>query len=61
MLNVLYIIDESTNHIDHLVFDPDNNELINPISGESWFFTNVHYNGPLLRNTSDFTFIKRTF
>lgn len=61
MLKVLYIIDESTKHIDHLVFDPDNNELINPISGETWTFTLDNWNGPITRSTTDFTFIKRTF
>ena len=61
MLKVLYIIDESTKHISHLVFDPYNNELINPVSGESWTFTLDNWTGPILRNTYDFTFIKRTF
>lgn len=61
MLKVLYIIDNSNNKVDHLVFDPDDNELIDPKTGESWTFTLDNWNGPITRSTTDFTFIKRTF
>ena len=60
MLKVTHIIHRFTHKVNTYVFDPDNNELIDPKTGESWFlpmeaWTKVLGNNPL------FIIIKRTF
>lgn len=60
MLRVLHLINRYNHKVNTYVFDPDNNELIDPKTGESWFlpmeaWTKVLGNNPL------FTIIKRTF
>lgn len=61
MLKVIYLIDSFTNDVfTTLVFDPYNNELIDPKTGESWFFTMDHYR-LLLKNVPNIKVIKRTF
>ena len=61
MLKVIYLIDSFTNDVfTSLVFDPYNNELIDPKTGESWFFTMYHYR-VLYGNLSNIRVIKRTF
>ena len=61
MLKVIYLIDSFTNDVfTTLVFDPYNNELIDPKTGESWFFIMDHYR-LLLKNVPNIKIIKRTF
>ena len=60
MLKVTHIIHRFTHKVNTYVFDPDNNELIDPKTGESWFlpmeaWTKILGNNPL------FIIIKRTF
>ena len=60
MLKVTHIIHRFTHKVNTYVFDPDNNELTDPKTGESWFlpmqaWTKVLGNNPL------FIIIKRTF
>ena len=60
MLRVLHIIHRFTHKVNTYVFDPDNNELTDPKTGESWFlpmeaWTKILGNNPL------FIIIKRTF
>ena len=60
MLRVTHIIHRFTHKVNTYVFDPDNNELTDPKTGESWFlpmeaWTKVLGNNPL------FIIIKRTF
>lgn len=61
MLKVIYLIDSFTNDVNiTLVFDPYNNELMNPKTGESWFFNMDHYR-LLLKDVPNIKVIKRTF
>ena len=60
MLKVTHIIHRFTHKVNTYVFDPDNNELIDPITGESWFFTTDHWT-KILGNNPLFIIIKRTF
>lgn len=64
MLKVVYFIDNFTSFTNKvknsLLFDPDNNELIDPKTGEPWFFTMDHYN-ILLKDIPNTKIIKRTF
>ena len=60
MLKVTHIIHRFTHKVNTYVFDPDNNELIDPITGESWFFTTDHWT-KVLGNNPLFIIIKRTF
>ena len=60
MLRVTHIIHRFTHKVNTYVFDPDNNELTDPKTGESWFlpmeaWTKILGNNPL------FIIIKRTF
>lgn len=59
MLRVLHIINRYNHKVFTYVFDPYNNELINPITGESEFFTMDAW-PKILRNNLLFTIIKRT-
>ena len=60
MLKVTHIIHRFTHKVNTYVFDPDNNELIDPITGESWFFT-IDAWTKILGNNPLFIIIKRTF
>lgn len=60
MLKVTHIIHRFTHKVNTYVFDPDNNELIDPITGESWFFTTDHWT-KVLGNNPMYIIIKRTF
>ena len=60
MLRVLHLINRYNHKVNTYVFDPDNNELTDPKTGESWFlpmeaWTKVLGNNPL------FIIIKRIF
>ena len=60
MLKVTHIIHRFTHKVNTYVFDPDNNELTDPKTGESWFFTTDHWT-KVLGNNSMYITIKRTF
>ena len=60
MLKVTHIIHRFTHKVNTYVFDPDNNELIDPKTGESWFFTMDAWTKILVNNPL-FIIIKRTF
>lgn len=61
MLKVLHIINHFIPHkVFTYVFDPDNNELIDPKTGESWFL-NMDGWTKAIGNNSIYTTIKRTF
>ena len=60
MLRVLHLINRYNHKVFTYVFDPDNNELIDPKTGESWFFTTDHWI-KVLGNNPLFIIIKRTF
>ena len=60
MLRVLHLINRYNHKVNTYVFEPDNNELIDPITGESWFFTTDHWT-KVLGNNPLFIIIKRTF
>ena len=60
MLRVLHLINSYNHKVVTYVFDPDNNELIDPITGESWFFTIDAWTKILGKNPL-FIIIKRTF
>lgn len=60
MLRVLHIINRFTHGVFTYVFDPDNNELIDPKTGESWFLTMDAWI-KALGNNSMYITIKRTF
>ena len=60
MLRVLHLINSYNHKVNTYVYDPDNNELIDPKTGESWFFTTDHWT-KLLGNNPLFITIKRTF
>ena len=60
MLKVTHIIHRFTHKVNTYVFDPDNNELIDPKTGESWFLTMDAWTKILVNNPL-FIIIKRTF
>lgn len=60
MLRVLHLINSYNHKVNTYVFDPDNNELTDPITGESWFLPMEAWT-KLLGNNPLFIIIKRTF
>ena len=60
MLRVLHLINRYNHKVFTYVFDPYNNEFIDPITGESWFFT-IDAWTKILGNNPLFIIIKRTF
>lgn len=60
MLRVLHLINSYNHKVNTYIFDPDNNELIDPKTGESWFFTMDAWT-KILGNNHLFIIIKRTF
>ena len=60
MLRVLHLINRYNHKVFTYVFDPYNNELIDPKTGESWFFTMEAWT-KILGNNTLFIIIKRTF
>ena len=60
MLRVLHLINSYIHKVFTYVFDPDNNELIDPITGESEFLT-IEAWTKILVNNPLFIIIKRTF
>ena len=60
MLKVTHIIHLFTHKVNTYVFDPDNNEFIDPKTGESWFLTMDAWT-KILGNNPLFIIIKRTF
>ena len=60
MLRVLHIINRYNHKVNTYVFDPDNNEFIDHITGESWFLTMEAWT-KILGNNPIFIIIKRTF
>ena len=60
MVKVTHIIHSFTNKVNTYVFDPDNNELTDPKTGESWFLTMEAWTKILVDNPL-FIIIKRTF
>lgn len=60
MLRVLHLINRYNHKVFTYVFDPYNNELINPITGESGFLTMEAWI-KILGNNPLFIIIKRTF
>ena len=60
MVKVTHIIHRFTHKVNTYVFDPDNNELIDPKTGESWFLTMDAWTKILVNNPL-FIIIKRTF
>ena len=60
MLRVLHIINRYNHKVNTYVFDPDNNELTDPKTGESWFLT-IDAWTKILGNNPLFIIIKRTF
>ena len=59
MLRVLHIINRYNHKVNTYVFDPDNNELTDPKTGESWFLTMGAWT-KILGNNPLFIIIKRT-
>ena len=60
MLKVTHIIHRFTHKVNTYVFDPDNNELTDPKTGESWFLTMEAWT-KVLGNNPMYIIIKRTF
>ena len=60
MIKVTHIIHRFTHKVNTYVFDPDNNELTDPKTGESWFLTMDAWT-KILGNNPLFIIIKRTF
>ena len=60
MLKVIYFIYPKEKIQVSWIYDPDNNELIDPKTGESWFFTMDAWT-KILGNNPLFIIIKRTF
>ena len=60
MVKVTHIIHRFTHKVNTYVFDPDNNELTDPKTGESWFLTMDAWT-KILGNNPLFIIIKRTF
>ena len=60
MLRVLHLINRYNHKVNTYVFDPYNNEFINPITGESEFLTMEAWT-KILGNNPLFIIIKRTF
>ena len=60
MLKVIYFIYPKEKIQVSWIYDPDNNELIDPKTGESWFLTMGAWT-KILGNNPLFIIIKRTF
>ena len=60
MLKVIYFIYPKEKIQVSWIYDPYNNELIDPKTGESWFFTTDHWI-KVLGNNPMYIIIKRTF
>ena len=60
MLRVLHLINRYNHKVNTYVFDPDNNELIDPKTGESWFLPMEAWT-KILGNNPMYIIIKRTF
>ena len=60
MLKVIYFIYPKEKIQVSWIYDPDNNELIDPKTGESWFLTMDAWT-KILGNNPLFIIIKRTF
>ena len=60
MLRVLHLINRYNHKVFTYVFDPYNNEFIDPKTGESWFLTMDAWTKILVNNPL-FIIIKRTF
>lgn len=62
MLRVLHLINRYNHKVNTYVFDPYNNELIDPKTGESNFLSKPSYESVFeMKPTSNYKFIKRTF
>ena len=62
MLKVIYFIYPKEKIQVSWIYDPDNNELTDPKTGESWFLSKPSYKSFFERkSTSDYKFIIRTF
>ena len=62
MLNVIYFIYQKEKIQVSWIYDPYNNELIDPKTGESNFLSKPSYKSVFeMKQTSDYKFIKRTF
>lgn len=62
MLKVIYFIDLKKMDIHSLVYDPNDNELIDPKTGDSWILFKASYKFIFeAKPTSDYKFIIRTF
>ena len=60
MLRVLHLINRYNHKVNTYVFDPDNNELTDPKTGESWFLPMEAWT-KVLGNNPIFIIIKRKF
>ena len=62
MIKVIYFIYPKEKIQVSWIYDPDNNELIDPKTGESDFLSKPSYESVFeMKPTSDYKFIKRTF
>ena len=62
MLKVIYFIYTKEKIQVSWIYDQDNNELIDPKTGESHFLSKPSYKSVFeMKPTSDYKFIKRTF
>ena len=62
MIKVIYFIYPKEKIQVSWIYDPYNNELIDPITGESNFLSKPSYESVFeMKLTSDYKFIKRTF
>ena len=63
MLKVIYLMGlKNKKMVNPLVYDPDNNELIDPKTGDSWILFHTLYKFIFRAEpTSDYKFIIRTF
>ena len=62
MLNVIYFIYPKEKIQVSWIYDPYNNELIDPKTGESNFLSKPSYKSVFeMKQTSDYKFIQRTF
>ena len=62
MLKVIYFIYQKEKIQVSWIYDPDNNELIDPKTGESNFLSKPSYKSVFeMKQTSDYKFIQRTF
>lgn len=62
MLKVIYFIYQKEKIQVSWIYDPYNNELIDPKTGESYFLSKPSYKSIFdMKSTSDYKFIIRTF